>query len=124
MCWRNIAKTLSGCVFALLFCSCVRYDEVVLPSFTEEKFLVEINQEKSILYITHRESHYNFSLFDSFGIPLSSKALENGKLKSTKFLPSNALYDAIFMESLRALKEGQKELVWVKDSKKIRITRL
>ena len=84
MCLRNIAKTLSGCVFALLFCSCVRYDEVVLPSFTEEKFLVEINQEKSILYITHRESHYNFSLFDSFGIPLSSKALENGKLKLFK----------------------------------------
>ena len=124
MYWQNIAKSISGCIFALLFCSCARYEEVVLPNFTEERFLIEVNQEKSILYVTHKESYYSFSLFDSFGIPLSSKILENGKLKSTKFLPPNALYDAIVIESLKALKEGKQEVVWVRDSKKIRMIRL
>ena len=124
MYWQNIAKSISGCIFALLFCSCARYEEVVLPNFTEERFLIEVNQEKSILYVTHKESYYSFSLFDSFGIPLSSKILENGKLKSTKFLPPNALYDAIFIESLKALKEGKQEVVWARDSKKIKMIRL
>ena len=107
-----------------IFTGCVKYETIHLPNFSEEKFLVEINGKKNILYIAHRENRYNFSLFDSFGIPLSSKVLENGKFKSTKFLPPNALYEFVFVESLEMLKANENKREFKKNFKQIRIVRL
>lgn len=47
---------------------------------------------------------YYFALFDSLGVPLLSRKLENGRFTNTKFLPPNKKYDKLFLTLLEMLK--------------------
>ena len=47
---------------------------------------------------------YYFAIFDSLGVPMVSKKLENGVFRNVKFLPPNKRYDKIFLQVLESIK--------------------
>lgn len=103
-------------------CGCASYPSITLPYFSQKGFLVETNDTKSVLYISHKDESYNFSLFDSLGIPLSSKTLSAGKFHSQKFLHPHPLHDRIFIETLQMLEQNEhyKEFKIQSDTIKVR----
>ena len=93
------------------FCACAKYPQIALDSFENEAFSVRIAQNLYVLYVSNADNSYNFALFDALGAPVANKILKNGTFSNAKFLPPNARYDEIFIESLRLLQRGESQKI-------------
>ncbi len=93
------------------FCACAKYPQIALDSFENKAFSVRIAQNLYVLYVSNGDSGYHFALFDALGAPVANKILKNGYFSNAKFLPPNAKYDEIFIESLRLLQNGESQKI-------------
>lgn len=103
--WAILAVVVCG------FCACAKYPQIALESFERESFSVQIAQNLYVLYVSSDSKAYHFALFDALGAPVASKILQNGTFSNAKFLPPNARYDEIFIESLRLLQRGESQKI-------------
>ena len=88
--------------------ACAKYPQIALVAFERETFSVKIAQDSYMLYVAHNSPNvYHFALFDSLGVPIADKILQNGNFRDTKLLPPSAKYNEIFVESLRLLESGK-----------------
>lgn len=101
--WAIIAIMVAICGFS----ACAKYPQITLDSFENEAFSVRIAQNIYVLYVSNTTEGYHFALFDEIGSPIANKIFKNGYFSNAKFLPPNAKYDEIFIESLRLLQSGE-----------------
>lgn len=93
--------------FILVGCAS-KYKEIH-ANFEQKSYEINIENTKYLLYISKQEKVYYFVLYDTFGIPLVSRKLENSSFSNTKFMSRNSKFDDLFYY---ILKEQNSEFIY------------
>lgn len=131
---------------AFVFCGCAldfgkfgRVDFVDFGVFSQRAFSLEERGKISVLYVSSQMKNlqeskqeskkqqksqdkkekivYYFAIFDSLGVPLLSRKLENGTFSNVKFLPPSRGYDKLFLQVLESIKSSDSIAFTYKDIK-------
>lgn len=125
---------------AFVFCGCAldfgkfgRGDFVDFGVFSQRAFSLEERGKVSVLYVSSEAKNpqeskkqqksqdkkekivYYFAIFDSLGVPLLSRKLENGTFINVKFLPPSRGYDKLFLQVLESIKSSDSIAFTYKD---------
>ena len=132
---------LVGLVF--IFCGCAldfgKFGRGDFGAFSQRAFSLEEQGKVSVLYVSSQMKNlqeskqeskkqqksqdkkekivYYFAIFDSLGVPLLSRKLENGTFSNVKFLPPSKGYDKLFLQVLESIKSSDSIAFTYKDIK-------
>ena len=114
------------CMTAVLFGGCAaKFKDPNLSKFDSKIFEITTSNGLSILYVSHADENYNFTLVNALGAPLARRVLKpNGEFESIGFLPPNRSYNELFIKILDMIKLGKIKAEILLNDEKIEVRRV